>query len=488
VSREALAVSAHDAADFGVQRVVTLRLFRGNIHRLSLLALAEAGIVVLSVYAAIFIRFSGFSSTIAAFEATVGAVWPRALVIAGVVMVALASLGLYQLRQRARFRGVLVRLLLAMLAAYLTLAFIYYVAPAVYVGRGVTVLAGGFAFIGLAVVRFVFVRLVDQEIFKRRVLVWGAGTRAGFIAKRLRRRTDQRGFRIVGYVPAPGDSGERPDGPLLRDHASLVALALRHRVEEIVVAMDDRRGGFPTAQLLECRLRGIHVSDILTFLERESGRVSVELMHPSWLIFSHGFRCDFFRLMSKRAFDIIVSLFILAATAPVALVTALAVFLEDRGPIFYRQKRVGQNGRSFTILKFRSMRIDAEANGTPVWASTDDPRVTAVGAIIRRLRIDEIPQLLNVLVGHMSFVGPRPERPAFVEQLASAIPFYPERHFVKPGITGWAQVRYSYGASQRDAQEKLEYDLYYVKHHSLTFDLMVLMQTVEIVLFRIGAR
>jgi sugar transferase (PEP-CTERM system associated) len=252
--------------------------------------------------------------------------------------------------------------------------------------------------------------------------------------------------------------------------------------------MDDRRGGFPTEELLECRLRGIRVTDLLTFLERESGRVSVELMHPSWLIFSSGFRSDFVRLFSKRAFDVGVSLAILVASAPIALLAAAVIWLEDRGPIFYRQLRTGQNGRLFQIVKFRSMRVDAEGDGRAVWARQNDARVTRVGAWIRRLRIDELPQVLNVLLGHMSFVGPRPERPEFVGALAQKVPFYEERHFVKPGITGWAQVRYSYGASEKDAQEKLEYDLYYVKHHSLALDLLVLLQTVEIVLFRIGAR
>jgi sugar transferase (PEP-CTERM system associated) len=488
VSRSSLAVREHDAADFGAHRVVTVRIFNGHIHRLGLLALTEAAVVVLSVYAAIFIRFSGFSSTLAAFEYAMGRLWPKTLLIAGVVVLSLAALGLYQLRQRARFTGVLVRLLMALLLANLALAAIFYMAPSLFVGRGVMVFTGGFALVGLALTRFIFLRMVDEDIFKRRVLVWGAGKRAGFISKRLRRKTDQRGFRIIGYVPVPGDRADPPAGQLLHAEGDLVRLAVRHRIEEIVVAMDDRRSGFPTEQLLQCRLRGIHVIDILTFLERESGRVSVELMHPSWLIFSHGFRCDFFRLASKRLFDIAASLGVLIVAAPVWLLTAIAIFLEDRGPVLYRQTRMGQNNKPFTMFKFRSMRVDAEPDGQPLWARVNDPRITRVGALIRRLRIDELPQALNVLLGHMSFVGPRPERPAFVERLAQTIPFYRERHLVKPGITGWAQLRYSYGASQRDAQEKLEYDLYYVKHHSLTFDLMVLLQTVETVLFRIGAR
>ena len=225
----------------------------------------------------------------------------------------------------------------------------------------------------------------------------------------------------------------------------------------------------------------------MSFLERESGRVSVELMHPSWLIYSEGFRCDFFRLASKRVFDVVVSLGLLAATVPVWLVTALAIYAEDRGPVLYRQVRTGQNGRPFTMLKFRSMRIDAEADGQPVWASANDRRTTWVGAAIRRLRIDEIPQLVNVLIGHMSFVGPRPERPAFVESLARAIPFYPERHFVKPGVTGWAQVRYGYANNLEEETEKMRYDLYYIKNRSLWLDCRILVWTVGIMLFGQGA-
>ena len=489
VSRSSLAVDADGVADLGDQRIVTLRVFRSHVHRLGALALLEATIVMLAVHAATLFRFAGFSSPLRAFEATSGLLWPKALLFAAVFVLCMAALGLYQLRKRARFTGVFARLLIALFAAQLVLALIFYLVPALYVGRGVTVLSAGFAFVGLALGRYVFARLVDEDVFKRRVLVWGAGRRAASIGARLRRRTDQRGFGIVGYVPAPGDSAvEVPAERVIVPQANLLALAMRHKVEEIVVAADERRSNFPAAQLLECRLRGIQVSDVVSFLEHESGKVSVELLHPSWLIFSDGFRCSFLRLGSKRLLDVVLSIALLILTAPIALATALAIYLEDRGPVLYRQIRTGQNGRRFSLFKFRSMRPDAEREGVAVWAEQDDPRVTRVGALIRRLRIDELPQLLNVLLGHMSLVGPRPERPVFVEQLARTVPFYAQRHFVKPGITGWAQVRYSYGASQVDARHKLEYDLFYVKHHSLVFDLMVLLQTVEVVLFRIGSR
>ena len=487
-SVHSLPARPHRIEDAAPARAMPLRLFEGHVHRLALLAIAELGVVMLCVYGAVLARFSGFPGTFDAFQETVGPVWPRALLIAGVNLLGLAAMGLYQLRQRARFAGIVARLLIAVVMAEAALGLIFYLAPSLFVGRGVFGLAGIFAFSALVLTRLAFLRVVDQDIFKRRVLVWGAGTRAATIAKRLRRSTDQRGFKIIGYVRAPGDGAGLPDDQVLQFDGDLLRLAMRHKVEEIVVAMDDRRGGFPTKELLECRLRGIAVYDVLAFLERETGRVSVELMQSSWFIFSNGFRCNIARLASKRLFDVLVSTAILLAASPIALLTAIAIFLEDRGPILYRQIRMGQNGRGFPMLKFRSMKVDAEANGQAMWASRNDPRTTRVGAWLRRLRIDELPQVLNVLIGHMSFVGPRPERPAFVQQLTQAIPYYPERHFVKPGITGWAQVRYSYGSSNKDAQEKLEYDLYYVKHHSFAFDLMVLLQTVEIVLLRIGSR
>jgi sugar transferase (PEP-CTERM system associated) len=485
VTRSSLAVGADRTIAPG--RVMSIRLFDGHIHRLALLALVELAIVILAVHGAISVRLLGASDT-PVFDAAADAAWPQALLTGGVMLLSLAALGLYQLRQRARFSGIVVRLLVAVLLAHAALGIVFYVAPSLHVGRGAVLLVGMFAFGGLVLSRCVFLRVVDEAFFKRRVLVLGTGRRAATIMKRLRRRTDQRGFRIVGYVRTPGDGSEVPERDIPHYDGDLARLALRLKVEEIVVAMDDRRTGFPTAELLECRLRGIHVCEVVAFIERETGRLQTELVEPSWLIFSNGFRCDIFRVAGKRVFDILASVCVLVLAAPFALLTALAIFLEDRGPILYRQVRAGQDGRPFTMFKFRSMTVDAEAEGRALWAEKNDARITRVGGFIRRFRIDELPQVLNVLLGDMSFVGPRPERPAFVAQLTKAIPYYPERHFVKPGITGWAQVRYSYGSSENDAREKLAFDLYYVKHHNLMLDLVVLLQTVEIVLFRIGSR
>jgi sugar transferase (PEP-CTERM system associated) len=239
---------------------------------------------------------------------------------------------------------------------------------------------------------------------------------------------------------------------------------------------------------LECRLRGIEITDLASFFERERCQLHLESLNMSWMIFGAGFRQGFVRETVKRFFDVMTSAVLVLVTLPIMILTALCIYLEDRGPVFYRQERVGQGGRVFTIFKVRSMRDDAERDGQPRWAGAGDNRTTTVGRIIRKLRIDELPQILNVLRGDMSFVGPRPERPFFVEQLASKIPYYGARHSIKPGITGWAQVRYPYGASLDDAVEKLQYDLYYVKNHTLFLDIMVLIETVQVVLWGKGAR
>jgi sugar transferase (PEP-CTERM system associated) len=466
-------------------RVTTLRFFQGNLHRIAALAIVEALVVFSAPYFAATLRFSGGVRTV---EAAVGPLWSRSLLVTAIIIGSLASLGLYQLRHRARFTGVLSRVIVAVGAAMAGLGLVFLLIPGLQLGIGVAALTGALAFAGLATTRLAFASLVDQEVFKRRVLVWGSGARAATIGQRLRRATDQRGFRIVGFVNAPGDELKVSSDSIYSCNQDLLDVIQRERVHEVVVAMDDRRRGFPETFLRQCRLSGVDVVDIVQFLERETGRVSVELAAPSWLIYSRGFRSDFVRVAAKRAFDILASLALVLLTLPLMLLATLAIWIEDRGPIFYRQVRTGQGGKPFKIIKFRSMSVNAESGGRAVWAVKNDPRVTRVGTFIRKVRIDELPQAFNVLVGDMSFVGPRPERPEFVQNLQRTIPFYAERHFAKPGITGWAQVRYPYGASEDDAREKLGYDLFYVSNHSLVFDFMILLQTVEIVLFRIGSR
>jgi sugar transferase (PEP-CTERM system associated) len=261
-------------------------------------------------------------------------------------------------------------------------------------------------------------------------------------------------------------------------------------VNEIVVAMDNRRDCFPSYQLLDCRLAGFEITNVMSFVEREAGKVSLEVISDGWIIFSDGFRRGPVHMISERIFDIVISLLLLLVMSPVIFITVAVIWLESFGrePIFYRQTRVGYKGRHFSLLKFRSMHIDAEEDGIERWAAADDPRVTTIGNIIRRFRIDELPQVINILRGDMSFIGPRPERPQFVEMFREQIPYYDARHSVKPGLAGWAQLAYPYGASIDDARRKLQYDLYYIKNHSVILDLFILLQTLDVVIWGRGSR
>jgi sugar transferase (PEP-CTERM system associated) len=455
---------------------------------IAVLAFIEGLIALIALYAAVSIRFDTPILQVRHLEHDLGPLWPRGVVFAAVVVICLLAFGLYSGRQRAQLSGVFLRVAAALVVASGAMAAIYYLLPSLQVWRGVAALAAVLAGGGVLASRLVFARAVDQDIFKRRVLVYGAGTAAGAIAS-LRRSTDRRGFSLVGFVRPPGEDTDVPSERLLDPGGDLRGLCERHNVTEVVVAMDDRRRGFPIRDLLECRLAGVDVTELLSFLERETGRVRLDVLNPSWMIFGHGFRRDPLRLFSSRALDVLASLAVLGLSAPFMVLTVIAIKIEDgwRAPTIYKQRRVGLGGRTFSVLKFRSMRQDAELNGAQ-WAQRSDPRITRVGAVIRKLRIDELPQVINVLRGHMSFVGPRPERPEFVAELAEKIPYYVQRHCVKPGITGWAQLCYPYGSSEQDALEKLQYDLYYIKNNNLLFDLAILVQTAEVVLLGKGAR
>ncbi|MDB6088766.1 MAG: hypothetical protein JWN85_1550 [Gammaproteobacteria bacterium] len=416
--------------------------------------------------------------------------WPCAAVFTAALLLSLLSFGLYNSLQTTRVSGTAARLLAGVANGTVMTAAMFYIFPLLWLGRGVLGLAALFALFGVVLSRLAFFSAADGRVFKHRVLVYGGGSRTAAVS-RLRRRGDPRGFDIVGFVQPPGESIEVSCEPVLGLPAGgLCELCERHQVDEVVVAMEDRRLGFPGVALLECRFAGIEVTQLLDFLERETGGVCIDMMHPSWMIFGEGFRRDPIRLFSSRLLDVLASVLILVLFLPLMVVTGLAIKLEDnwRAPIFYQQPRIGLGGRTFNVLKFRSMRTDAEADGRARWAQRSDPRVTRVGAVIRKVRIDELPQVMNVLRGEMSFVGPRPERPQFVKELTEKIPYYGQRHRVKPGITGWAQLCYPYGASERDAQEKLQYDLYYIKHNSLIFDVAILLQTAEVVLMGKGAR
>ncbi len=461
-----------------------LRIFRHYIPTsFALLGMIEALILMLSVYLGVSLRHWGDDSA----GVDDGMLFSQALLFAVVMLSTMTFMGLYQRHLREGFGGVLLRVAVGLLLGFLLLSIIFYAVPDVAFGRGEFAFSSIIALICMNSVRFIFARLVDEDAGNRRILVLGVGARAMAINNLLRRRTDQRGFTIVGYVKF---SGERVlvEHNIIQHDSTLLELSVNNQVDEIVVAIEDRRKNFPMHEIVDCRMSGIEVVDLLTFFERQTGRVMLDILSPSWLIFSDGFKYGTLRIYSKRIFDIVVSLALLLVSLPVIVITIIAIFLEDQGPILYRQVRVGENWKLFQVLKFRSMRVDAEGDGEAQWASKNDNRITRVGSIIRKLRIDELPQIFNVLKGDMSFVGPRPERPVFVEQLSESINYYSERHRVKPGITGWAQICYPYGDSEKDSYEKLQFDLYYVKNYSLFLDLIILFQTAGAVLWGKGGR
>lgn len=413
---------------------------------------------------------------------------PKALTFAVVMLTAMVTTGLYKNNIRDGSLGMVLRFSIAFVLGLVGMIVLFYSFPSLFLGRGAFALGFGISVASIIIIRTIFYRVMGQEQLKRRVIVLGAGKRAAQF-NHLRRKIDQIGFTILGFVHVASEQDQMPQERVIYLEAPLLEFVQKHHVSEIVVAVEDRRKDFAVDDLLDCKMSGIDVVDIQTFFERQTGKIRLDILHPSWLIFSDGFRQGPLQLLLKRCFDILASSFLLLLAWPFMLLAALAIWIESgfSGPILYRQVRVGQNWRLFQVLKFRSMRIDAEKNGAQ-WAKKNDDRITRVGKFLRRSRIDELPQLLNVFKGDMSFVGPRPERPEFVEQLSEQIPYYAERHRVKPGITGWAQIRYSYGSSENDAMEKLQYDLYYVKNYSIFLDLLILFQTAEVVLWGQGAR
>jgi sugar transferase (PEP-CTERM system associated) len=364
-------------------------------------------------------------------------------------------------------------------------------APELFVGRGALAVSFAVAAGLILSVRVFFVRSMNTDQLKRRVLVLGAGENAAQISRQLRRKTDQQGFVIVGHVHVRGEHDVVDESLVIRPDITLLALAKELQIDEIVVAVGERRRkGFPVHDLLDCKLSGIDVVDLLGFFERETGKIKLNILNPSWMIFSDGFNQGKNIYARKRMFDLVVSLLLLAVAWPFMLAVMIAIKVEGggRGTVIYRQIRVGQHWRLFNVYKFRSMREDAEKGGKAQWAKKDDDRVTRVGKFIRKTRLDELPQIFNVLKGDMSFVGPRPERPEFVTQLSEKIPYFAERHRVKPGITGWAQICYPYGASEKDSLEKLQFDLYYIKNYSLFLDLVIILQTAHSVIAGKGGR
>jgi sugar transferase (PEP-CTERM system associated) len=453
---------------------------------LRMLWFIELSLIVVSVLAAAALRFHGNLHDRLVFIEQAPL---RALLIGLCLTGAMTAFGLYQVHVRHTRADFLLRLLLSFVCGGIVLVVIYYLLPQAYIGRGVLAISLALSLLAVLGTRLFVLRAFRFEALKQRILVFGAGRNADLINQRLRRSGDRQSFVLLGFVPVPGHEVVVDEARLVVPPAEgLCALADRLNVDEIIIAPDERRGGMPMEDMLQCVQRGMAVTDLSTFFEREAGMVPLSVVDPSWLVFSGGFDYSLPRRLTKRGFDLVAASVILLLTWPLMLLTALAVRLESSGPVLYRQVRVGERGTHFEIVKFRSMRVDAEGDGVARWASKDDDRSTRVGRFIRKTRLDELPQLFSILGGQMSFVGPRPERPQFVELLTGELRYYGVRHAVKPGLTGWAQLRYPYGASVRDADEKLKFDLFYVKNHGLVFDLLILLQTVEVVLFGRGAR
>lgn len=463
-----------------------LRIYNHYISRTKVLLIStEVFVLMVVFYLGAGIRFSG---NVEPLPFSFSSLFPVAATFAFVMIMSMAAMGMYQLDSRPDIKATLYRLMPSMALGFGVMTLIFYVLPELYSGRGILALAMLFTLLGILLTRAAFLNWSSLGILESQAIVLGIGGRAKEFIDQAK-NAPHRGFKIIGFVPLPDEELHVPSSAVLPKVESLMSLVNRYGAGEIIIAIQERRGGcFPIQDLLECKLNGIKVTDSSAFFERERGQIRVNSLYPSWLVFGGGFDQSLLRSSIKRVFDLAASGILLLVTLPVMLITALCILIEDGGPIFYRQERVGKGGRTFTVLKFRSMRSDAEISGEPQWATADDPRTTRVGRIIRKLRIDELPQIFNVLNGEMSFVGPRPERPYFVDQLCTEVPYYNVRHSIKPGITGWAQVRYGYGASREDAIEKLQYDLYYVKNHSLFLDVIILIDTVEVVVLGKGGR
>ncbi|MCL6414705.1 TIGR03013 family PEP-CTERM/XrtA system glycosyltransferase [Aestuariirhabdus sp. Z084] len=466
----------------------SIRIFKHHVRTPYLiLGLLEFALFFTGIFCAIWLRYGSLAPELSNEELL--PLTYRAGLVSATFVVCMYALGMYQSRLREGSSGLVLRTLISFTIANLTLALFYFLVPELIIGRGVFFISAVINLLFLSATRLVFGKLVDEKVLRVRVMVLGAGERASRIAKRFRRQSDRRGFKIVGYLPA---NDQEPmictDRAIITD-MSLSNLCVAHQIDEVVVAVDDRRQGLPVKDLVECKMLGIDVIDEVSFFERETGKIEIDLLSPGWIIFADGFHNGLYKLETRRLFDILIALTLLIITSPLILATYLAIKLDDgfSAPALFRQIRTGLGGEPFELIKFRSMVIDAEKDGA-VWASKNDPRTTRIGKILRTYRFDELPQLINVLRGDMSFVGPRPERPEFIEQLKEQIPYYDERHRIKPGLAGWAQLCYPYGATINDARQKFKYDLYYLKNHSLFLDILILIQTAEVILFGKGAR
>jgi sugar transferase (PEP-CTERM system associated) len=470
--------------------VAHTRIFNHYLHTsYILLGLLEFAALVFGVYAAFYIVLPADQFSLLSVD---GGWLSRALVFAVVMHSSTLAMGVYQSFLREGFISMVLRTVVAYcLLGCLVYTVLHLLIDKLYLGDTTLLLAIVLSMATIIVLRWCFFQIVDVSQLRRRVVFYGAGVKAANLLAVLAQDGKQLGVDIIGCVPS-GDESDVDKSLSITSPSNWLDFVRQQNVSEIVVVPDERRkgegGGLPLSDLLDCKLAGTRVIDAINFCEREAGKVELDLLHPGWMLFSDGFRYSQTRDVAKRIFDLIVCVTLLMLVWPLMILTVLAVFLESGRPIIYKQTRVGLNGATFEVLKFRSMVKNAEKDGKAVWAQQNDSRITRVGNFIRNTRLDELPQLWNVLKGEMSFVGPRPERPEFVDELAKTIPYYQERHRVKPGLMGWAQLNYAYGASEEDAAQKLRYDLYYTKNHSLLLDILTALQTVEVILLGKGVR
>ncbi|MFP4035948.1 MAG: TIGR03013 family XrtA/PEP-CTERM system glycosyltransferase [Desulfobacteraceae bacterium] len=463
-----------------------MQIFRRYVSlRETAFVLGEGLLIFTAVYLASYFFFMPEADPLSLLEV----LWPRILLVALVTQFSLYFNDLYSIRIPESTLDLGTRLMQAIGMTSITLAAIYFIFPDAIIGRWVFFLSLLFLICFLVSWRILYNIVISRRLFTQKALLVGSGELARDILAEVGLRRDLSfDIRTILGHPDETPSIDHPAAPFRKGFDDLCDLAEAEEATNIIVALDERRGRMPYRELLSCKIRGFNIIDGESFYERISGKLLVEKINPSWLIFSDGFRKPPFSRFLKRTSGLFLSSVMLIVTSPLMLLAALAIKLDSKGPVVFSQERVGQDEKPFMLHKFRSMRQDAEEESGPVWATEDDPRITRVGRIIRKLRIDELPQLWNVLKGDMSFVGPRPERAFFVEKLKQKIPYYAERFSVKPGITGWAQIMYPYGASDEDALEKLKYDLYYIKNMSLLLDLVVVFHTAKIVLLGRGSR
>jgi sugar transferase (PEP-CTERM system associated) len=449
--------------------------------------LADAAILYGGIILAMYLRL-GLDGT--GYELNEKNGWAKIAFASSVCVLLLYFYDLYDYIVMTNRRELLLRLVQSIGISWAILSLSFYFIPQLLIGRGVSIISVPLVLILLLGWRIFIHTLTGHPGIGEKILVVGTGKTAIDTAEAVWERRDA-GYRIAGFVT---ENGAKPREKLGR--AEILGRAIdieevirTEKIDRVVIAVRERRGAFPTEALLKMSLAGdVCIEECTSFFERITGKVHVDMLRPSWLIFAGRKRDTPFKTLLREGVHRSLALIGLILSLPIAILAAILIKLESRGPLFYRQERVGKNGKPFNVFKFRSMRVDAEADGTPVWAMANDARVTNVGSVIRKLRIDEIPQFINILKGDMSFVGPRPERPHFVTQLATEIPYYEHRHLVAPGLTGWAQIKYPYGASVDDAIQKLQYDLYYIKNQSLTLDMVIVFETAKTILFSKGSR